>query len=123
VSPLVDYFARRDGENPMQALDLLAPDVRFHLMPQPGIELAGVGRETLRTALSNVSGPLPTHDVRGVCDADGLQFVLGHRVVDGRRLGTFVAVATADARGLIDGYVGAYFAGTLLVPGSNAGKL
>lgn len=108
-SPLVDYFRERDGDDPAGALDLLAPEVGYHLMPKPGVEISGTGRERLRTTLSGMTGRPGLHHLVAEGAVGGVQFVVGHRIEDGEPVGTFLAAATATASGEITQYVGAFF--------------
>jgi hypothetical protein len=115
VATLTDYFALRDGADPMSALDLLAEDVRYHLMPAPGMEISGGSREALHSALEDVQGPLAKHHIVTSCESAGLQFTLGHRVLDDKVLGSFIAAAVTNQDGLLSTYFGAYFDGSTVV--------
>lgn len=108
-SPLVDYFRERDAADPASALDRLAPEVRYHLMPRPGVEISGTGRERLRTTLAGMTARPGLHHMVAEGAAGGMQFVVGHRLEDGEPVGTFLAAATASESGQITQYVGAFF--------------
>lgn len=112
-SLLIDYYTARDGADPVSALELLASDVQYHLMPAPGLEISGRGRDELRSVLSGIKGKPGKHRVVAAATSNGVEFVLGHRVQDGMPVGSFIAVATASADGALSTYLGAYFDGTL----------
>ena len=108
-SALVAYFRDRDGADPAGALDRLASDVAYHLMPKPGVEISGTGRERLRATLAGMTGRPGRHRLVAARIADGVQLVVGHRIEDGEPVGTFLAAATTSASGEISQYVGAFF--------------
>jgi hypothetical protein len=112
MNHLVEYYAERDGVDPMGALRLLAADVRFHLMPVPGVEISGTSLAALRQELSGFVGSPAKHRILLHGDSGGIEFAVGHRVADGVVLGTFVAVAVPNSDGLLATYIGAYFDGT-----------
>ena len=114
---LLDYFDLRDGDDPPSALNLLSDDVGYHLMPAPGTEISGTGRERLRSTLARVSGRPGLHRIVANATSGRVQFVVGHRVQGAEVVGSFLAVATTNETGELAEYLGAYFDSTVLLGG------
>lgn len=107
------YFADRDSSDPDGALDMLSSDVRYHLMPKPGIEIVGTGRASLRSQLSALPSEQIGHQVLWAASNGALEFVVGNRTTGDDVLGTFAAVALVR-RGELSAYFGTYFDGSIL---------
>jgi hypothetical protein len=101
---IADYFARMDGPDPMDALELAEPDIEF-LLALPDQEVRGSGIEDLRAYISGRPAVGRKHKVlRSSVDGD-LEMVYG--VVtegDGRGTGSFVSVGLVSPAGRLARY-------------------
>ncbi|MFD6281832.1 nuclear transport factor 2 family protein [Streptomyces sp. NPDC060209] len=96
---LLDYMARMDSDRPERALELLAPDFRFHIA-LPGREATGWSKDDFATYIAGRNAVERVHEVlRHSTDAD-LETVYGVVTESGKAVGSFLsaAVVTDDGR-------------------------
>jgi hypothetical protein len=104
------YFAALDGPDPHSSLELVAEDVEFSIQWARGTDrtsrqLLG-GRAELRAFIDGGDMSDWAHHVLSGVRAGDVEFALGEtRYDNGRRIGTFLAVAQLDAEGRMVRYM------------------
>jgi hypothetical protein len=102
------YFAALDGPQPHSSLDLVADDLQFSIHWSDGErsrEFVG-GRDELQRFIDAGDTTGWAHHVLWSAQADDAEFALGEtRWEDGRRIGTFVAVAQLGEDGRMVRYL------------------
>jgi hypothetical protein len=108
VSFFERYFAALDGPEPHSSLELVAEDVRFSIHWSDGErsrEFVG-GRDELARFIEAGDMSGWAHHISSSAAAGGVEFALGEtRWDDGRRIGTFIAVAELDQDGRMVRYL------------------
>jgi hypothetical protein len=97
------YYARMDGRETGDPLDLVAPDVQFAIVLGTS-EFAG-GRSELEAYVEGRDPQGRYHAVLAEQSVGGTEFVRGHVQTAEQLLGAFVATVELDEQGLIRRYL------------------
>ena len=98
------YMQLLDGPRPLEALELLEPDLEF-LLALPSGEVRGRSREEYRAYIDGRAAP-PDREhriLRRATDRD-LETVYGQVVEAGRLIGSFVSIGLVSPAGLLARY-------------------
>jgi hypothetical protein len=98
------YYARMDGREPGDPLDLVAPDVQFAIVIANGAEFAG-GRSELEAYVEGRDPQGRYHLLLDEQSGTDTEFVKGHVQTDEQLLGAFTATVELDEDGLIRRYL------------------
>ncbi|MDQ0242113.1 hypothetical protein [Arthrobacter bambusae] len=105
-SAIDKYYARLDGQQAIEALDVTDKDVKF-LISTPAATVVGQGQGDLAEYINNrnAHGLQRTHHVLRRSRDNDLEFLLGEVREGGRPLGSFLAVVRETGDGTFDRYI------------------
>jgi hypothetical protein len=103
MSTLARYYARLEGREPGDPLELVADDLRFAIN-LPGAHFAG-GRSELGAYIDGRGATRRHHHIEHLTRAGAVEYVVGELQEDGNVIGGFAAAAEFDLAGRLCRYL------------------